>query len=434
VNRKLPQAVVRYLSFAVEHANAYELRGFKTRDWQNAYMWLDNAGLTLYLLRRLQDLDATGILPPPVLSRFQRNHSNNRLRVEEVREETAKINRALECEGVKYAVVKGVSLVPQYCPDASLRAQCDLDYLVDRNSLAAARQSLHTCGYEARAITEVQFNFGKPLQRVPSRFDDPYNRLTDPMVELHISMWDQKTHRVPLNELEFSPKITTMHQWNGLCFPALPDVDAFLLQMLHVFQHLLACWVKPSWLLEIGHFLKVRQADVPFWKRVVIRLQSAPQAAEFSAITLALAEKVFAAPIPPTLEVLRQSLRPTAKLWLETYCRTWVLGDRPLHESSMFPDSKVSLFLHREYLPDIHIRSKVMKRYLLPLNKPSRIAVAVKNKPSSIVKAKWLQWVFVGHRLSFHVRSGLRYLWESRRWQRLSHRIVEGPKAISPDS
>jgi hypothetical protein len=188
VNRKLPQAVVRYLSLADERSNADKLCGFKARDWQNAFMWLDNAGLTLYLLRRLQVLDATEILPPNVLARFERNLSDNRLRVEEVAKETARINQEFERKGVKYAIVKGLSLVPAYCPDAYLRTQCDLDYLVDQQSLVSAQTSLKACGYEARGASEVQFNFGKPLRRVPSRFDDPYSSLTDPMVELHVSM------------------------------------------------------------------------------------------------------------------------------------------------------------------------------------------------------------------------------------------------------
>lgn len=432
MNRKLPKAVVRYLSLDRECADADELRRFKTRDWQNAFMWLDNAGLTLYLLRRLQALDATEILPPDVLARFEQNLSDNRLRVEEVAKETARINQEFERRSVKYAVVKGLSLVPAYCPDAYLRTQCDLDYLVDRQSLVSAQTSLKTYGYEARGASEVQFNFGKPLRRVPSRFDDPYSTLTDPMVELHVSMWDQKTHRVSLDELEFPLENVTTQQWNTLRFSTLSDEDAFLLQMLHVFQHLLACWVKPSWLLEIGHFLKVRQTDAPFWARVNNRWRNAPRAAEFSAITLVLAEQVFGAPIPPMLEGLRQTLRPEAGLWLRTYSRTWALGDRPLHESSLFPDSKLSLLLHREYLPDLRIRRKVMQRYLLPLNKPSTIAVPVKNKPSTLVQATWRQWAFVAHRLSFHVRSGLRYLWESRRWQRLNRQASLQPKAMLP--
>ena len=135
-----------------------------------------------------------------------------------------------------------------------------------------------------------------------------------------------------------------IQEWGGLQFPVLADQDALLLQVLHVFQHLLSYWVKPSWLLEIGRFMERRRHDSIFWSKFAQRLEGQPQYAEFATITLELAAKMFAVPLPEAVQRWKGCLRRSARLWLDNYGKEWVLSERPPHRSRVFPNSKLSLF------------------------------------------------------------------------------------------
>jgi hypothetical protein len=429
VNRALAEAVVSCLRVSGQDRDFHALSRFSTRDWRRTYHWLDNAGLTLYLLQRLKHLDTLRVLPAEVLARLERNLTDNRTRVDQLIVETGRLSARFEREGVRHAVIKGLSLAPEFCPDPYLRSQCDVDFLVDRQSLAPAQRVLEECGYGATNSSEVQFSYERPLQRVPSKLDDPYNVRTAPTVELHLAMWDNGTHQVPFMEPEFSLNGLKVQKLGEVSFPALHDEDVFVLQVLHVFQHLLACWVKMSWLFEISYFLERRWTDSIFWSRLDERIRFVPRLTEFSAIVLGLATQVFSPHIPDGAKAWGRSLSPAAMTWLNNYGRSWAFGDRPLHESTLFPDAKVSLFLHREYLPDPEIRRSVMRRYLLPYSRPSTIARPLKNKPATRLPAYWRQGTFVLQRLMFHLGSGLRYLWELPRWRglnRMTSRLSDG--------
>ena len=55
-------------------------------------------------------------------------------------------------------------------------------------------------------------------------------------------------------------------------FPALPEEDAFLLQVIHAFNHVLTGGVRMAWLYEIGYFLSQRSTDELLWQRVERRI------------------------------------------------------------------------------------------------------------------------------------------------------------------
>src|SRR5207237_737478 len=74
-------------------------------------------------------------------------------------------------------------------------------------------------------------------------------------VELHLAFWYSDAHGVVLAEPEFSVDHGRTHQWQGSDFRALSEEDAFLLQVIHAFNHVLTGWVQMSWLYEIGYFL-----------------------------------------------------------------------------------------------------------------------------------------------------------------------------------
>ena len=228
VNRNLAQAIVGSLQLSGAPYDFGQLAKFSTRDWERCLGWLDRSGLTLYLLQQLRDRGATEVLPARVLARFEQNLSDNKCRVQRVLAETGSINAKFESAGVQYVVVKGMSLWPEFCSDPCLRTQTDIDYLIAGQSLAAAKNALAESGYEARGSSQVQFEYELPLQRVPSPYDSPYKPQTTPTVELHLGVWEDVRHRVPLQEPSFALDNPRMKEWSGLRFPVSERARRFL--------------------------------------------------------------------------------------------------------------------------------------------------------------------------------------------------------------
>lgn len=433
MNRALAEAIVRCLSLSGETYDVNVLRKFRLHHWQRTFHWLDGSGLTLYLLERLKSIGATELLPAPVLARFEKNLADNRRRVNYLADEFGSLNERFLREGLNYAVIKGFSLVPMYCPDAVLRAPSDLDYLVDKLSLPVAQRVLEETGYRLQRFSDIEFKFGRPSTRIATVFDDPYSRETGPLVELHLAFWNRKVNRVPLSEPEFRLDQTIDHDWEGLRFPALKDEDAFVLQILHIFQHTVEGWIKLGWLLEIGCFLQAQLSDVQFWARVDARMREVPCLAEFAAVVMGLAERAFAAPMPPIAKKWAQRLRLPARLWLENYGRRWAFAEHPYDSLSVFSAAKLALFLHREFIPDPNVRKEITQQRLFPWKRPEQIAVPVDNTAGSVLTARRLQRTFVLQRVIFHLGSSSRYLLEMPRWRKLN-RLSGSYKLQQPDT
>src|SRR5262249_24229473 len=132
---------VRFLSFSGEANDSLRvLARLSDRDWSRVRQWLDNSGLTLYFLQKLNDAGATDTLPKKVLSQLERDFASNRRRVAMLSRCFAAVNCSFDDAGIRYAVVKGFSLVPDFCASADLRYQGDFDYLIQVDSLPTVRQ------------------------------------------------------------------------------------------------------------------------------------------------------------------------------------------------------------------------------------------------------------------------------------------------------
>ena len=437
VKRKLAEAIVSSLQLSGTPYDFSQLARFSPRDWARCLGWLDRSGLTLYLLQQLRDCDATEVLPPPLLSRFEQNLADNKRRIQNVLAETGSINERFNRAGVQYVVVKGISLWPEFCSDPCLRTQTDIDYMIARKSISDARTVLAESGYETRGKSDVQFEYERPLLRVPSPYDSPFKAETTPTVELHIGIWEDVRHHVPLEEPAFDLDRPKTQEWDGLQFPVLKEQDAFLLQALHAFQHVLSYWVKLSWLLEIGQFIEKRREDSLFWNQFTRRLEEAPRLAEFLTIALQLTARTFSVPVPAVAQYWTRYVSPTARLWLKNYGPRWARGDRPPHRAKVFPDSKLSLFFQTEYIPDARTRKHFLRHQLMPWKVPGKQpSVAfrqVKRKPWTRVQARWVDSAYTVQRLSFHAAAGLRYLWELPSWRYLT-RISPGSRTTIKES
>lgn len=419
MKQELAHAVVALLQVSGHEGDVEELGKFALRDWQRTFQWLDDSGLALYLLRYLQNLGATEVLPAEVLARLQDNCIKNESRCAYIADSFAAVNELFQRAGVRFTVIKGLSLVPEYCPDAVLRAPSDLDYLVDPSALFLARRVLEGAGYRLQKSSDIELKFYKPSPRMPTVSDSPYSVGTEPLIEIHTGFWNRK-NSIPLAEPLFSLDEAIPHTWQGLHFQILNRRDAFLLQVLHIFHHIMDSWVKPSWLLELGNFLTGYSSDSDLWCQVEDRMNEIPYLSEFAAIVIELARILFSAPIPDRAQNWVCALRSNSRLWLDTYAEIFAFDDHPLSGDRFFATGKLSLFLQQEYISNPQMRTEMIRRRLFPWKRPDQVAFPGEQNGASMVAASELQLRWILARITFHIGSGLRYLWEVPRWRNLT--------------
>ena len=423
------ETIVQFLRFS---GDSYDqliatIERFSPRQWERVLQWLDDEGLAFYFLQKLKDVHAVSRIPGSIFGRLQENFASNQLRVEDMSRRFDVINRKFDDAGIRYAVVKGVSLVPEFCPYAPLRHQGDFDYLLDDESLPAARQVLLEAGYvPKKPLSSVEEIFVIPGGK-PSRSAEQYSARAPHAVELHTGIWDSALVGLPqIPRILFLDRAITRF-WNGLAFPALPEEDAFLLQVLHACGHLFTLWIRLSILFEIGYFLNRRAHDAGFWNRIEQRVGDSPILREFVVIVTALASNLFASPVPSLVHAWAGEIRSASRVWIEHYARRCVFSALPAYQFRMLPTSKLILFLQQQFREDALVGKSVVRRRLLPSTRLSLMAESIRQDPSLALKPSWWQSQrFVGRSI-FHLLAGLRYLLEVPRWRWLNRTKVPLP-------
>jgi len=420
VNRALAEAIVGCLSFSGQaEGDIGALKRGSEHEWEHVLSWLYDAGLALYLLQKLQDINATDVLPKPTLTRLEDNLTANRRRVAHMARQFDFLNQKFNDAGVRYAAVKGFSLVPQFCPDASLRHQGDFDYLIDNQSLPVARRVLEDAGYALDKHKTNELIFLMPSVGVPLPADEQFEAHAPHAVELRRAFWDSDFHSVLLVEPKFSVDNTRTHRWQELVFRTLPEEDAFLLQVMHAFNHILTGWIRMCWLYEIGYFLNQRSRDTLLWERIERRIGADPLLHEIVVVVTGLAAHFFKASLPPTSSRWEQELRPAIRIWIQNYAWAWVCAKNRVDQLGLFSAAKLVLLLHQQYLPDMRARRRLIRIRLLPWEQFRRRthSITTKSSTNSGGRGQRLKRMFI--RFVFHLTGGLRYLWEIPRWRRL---------------
>jgi hypothetical protein len=417
VRRSSAEDIVAFLSVSGDPSDCLDrLKTLSPRQWEGTLRWLDDSGLPFYFLQKLKHANASKALPASVVSRLEENLAANRQRVDDMAHRFGLLNQKFTDAGVRYAVLKGVSLVPEFCEDATLRHQGDFDYLVDDHSLLKAQQVLLETGYVAKpeVPSSKEFVFMMPGLGKRSRSAAQYSARAPHAVELHLDIWDSDQHSLPAMQGLFSVERAISHHWNGFAFPALADDDAFLLQILHACQHLFTYWIRTSCLLEIGHFLSHRGSDATLWNRIEQRVGDNLILREFVVVISELVSNLFGAPLPELVRVWGQAIRPAPRVWIESYARRWVFAELPVFDLRLFPTAKLTLFLHQQYRDACAPQSLVRNR-ILPF---SRISSSVRKTPSQILNLAW--WRRYLRRSLYHALAALRYVCEIPRWKWLN--------------
>lgn len=420
MKRTPAEDIVGFLSFSRDHRDRLNaIEKFTPRQWKCVLRWLDDAGLAFYFLQKLKDTNATDGVAPLPMSRLERNFAANQLRVDDMSRRFDSINKQFTDAGVHYTAIKGFSLVPQFCPYAPLRYQADLDYLVEEQSLPAACRVLIEAGYGSKDSRSSKESIFITPGGQPSRGDRQYSPQAPHAVEFHTEMWDSNMHKLqPIPNL-FSVAQAKLHCWNGFTFPGQTDEDAFLLQVLHACRHLFTQWIRVSCLYEIGYFLHRRASDTELWSGIEQRAGDSAVLREFVVIVTELAARLFAAPVPELVQSWAARIRPGPRTWIEHYGRDWALCRLPVYEFSLFPPSKLALFLYNEF-KSAPGAQEPKHQSESPSSRAPRIATSIQKDPSPVLNRRWWKRQHLIRRAIFYVLAELRYICEIPRWRWLN--------------
>jgi Uncharacterised nucleotidyltransferase len=422
VKRSLLETVVDFLGF---HANAARylpyIKQFSARQWKACLPWLHDSGLALYFIQKLNDHSALDSIPCAVAKGLQVNLRSNKERTDYLSAQLRSVNRAFDDSGVNYATVKGFSLVPEFCPDIALRPLGDLDYLVDRESLCAARKAILQQGYSGSRTTATESVFLSLRDGHLHKLEDQYSRQTPHQVELHLSLWDPNEHGVVLAEPVFSVKKVQSRFLPGLSFHALSWEEIFLLQAIHAFHHILGGWMRMSWIYEIGYFLNTRKDDNVFWTNIADQVGNDATLREVVAVVGALSALFFAAPLPPPISAWIRGMRSAVKLWIDNFASPWMFGRNHPGGFDLLSPAKLVLFLQQQYLPAG--RNFVPSR-LVGEKGLSRMLKEIRSTPATLLNSDWCRHQLITRKMAFHVGANIRYVWEARRWRRLTSAVA----------
>jgi Uncharacterised nucleotidyltransferase len=404
MNRGLPEAVIATFREEERGAHRERLGRFTVRDWRRHIHWLDTSGLALYFLNRITTLGLEKSVPVTVLGELQQRYTDNQLRTRDLFDEFALINKKFQMAGLRYVNLKGFSLVPEYCPDPSLRYQLDLDFLMSPSDAPRCCEILRGFGYVAYRPDDSVLEFRAGMEQVPS-IRDLYKPKPRRSVEVHFSI----SLREPASALLARSR---MHSMNGLGFPALSEADLLLAHTLHLFKHLKGEWVRVSWLLEFQTFVAAHRDHSTFWREVHALATRVPEGVLGLGVVTWFATRAFGGFAPPELtEWTVNALPQPVRLWLERYARTVLLTD--------FPGTKLYLLLRSELSSGLNSRRMVTRGKLLPLHRPPQVAYVAGGSIGSKVRVLVDQLRFVLFRLRFHIVESSRYLFEAQRWKRV---------------
>lgn len=396
-----------------------EFTQFTGSTWERTLQWLDDSGLAFYFLKRIQNSHSADAVPSWVIAHLERNYASNQLRVREMSRRFNSLNQQFHHAGVHYAAVKGFSLVPDFCPDASLRYQGDFDYLVDEASLSTAAQALRDAGYLPKpSPSREEFIFMLPGS-ASVRSSAQYSPEASYAVELHLDLWDGHYHGVDLPRGLLSTDGACTRNWNGCNFYGLSDDEAFLGQVLHACHHMFTEWIRMSCFLEIAFFLNRRAQDEALWNRVSRRVGDNLRLREFVVIVSEISARLFAAPLPSLVKEWRSHVRTGPGIWITNYSTEWAFCEFPPYHFRALPAAKLVRFLHREFkAPEVSQQkaSSIPTETSEPRSRLSRIARTLINNPSRALDRAWWKRQMLFRRTLFHSLAWLRYLGEIPRW------------------
>ena len=420
----LKSLVMSALSFDPDLSRLHTVRNASDTQHRRLLRWLDQSGLALYFLNRLQQLNAADQLPSTLRHELEMRLAANRERSADMFDEFRRVANSFTDAGVTFCAIKGLSLVPEFCPAQHLRHQTDFDFLVSPNSVTQATRVLESQGYvqqEIRPSGEVTFS---TLQtHVPSAADDIYARPRHREIDVLPSL-QMDFHGASITTRMDQLAHVRSKRIEDLSFPVLAADDMFSLQVLHAFSHFLGSWVRLSWLLEIASFLDAHHHDDLLWHSVIERQQGVGPVSDTSlnrnafGLILSLTQEIFPSsrPLPsPIHNWCIQPLPIPIQVWIRHSGRRFALAD--------LDGSKLSLFVYREFVAtETRAERRACNRYLLrrifPVGRRSCIGKVSIASSRAKIRANVYQRLHSMRRALFHLCELVSFPVEAIRWKR----------------
>jgi len=399
-------AVLRSLRAKPDFSELAVFHKLAPRARRDLLAWLDQSGLSLYLLDQIERHGQSTRVPEDLRSALGERAASNLRRSQDMWSEFVKVTEAFAAHGVRAATMKGFSLGPDYCRSSALRHQTDFDFLVDPGSVLAAAAALRACGYVARTLsTTGESYFTTPSDHTPRARDDIFGLQRHRQVDLHVGIWDP----VPYFDLATPSDCLAraverpVSDRKLLC---LAGEDLFLLEVCHLFKHMLRSWIRASWLFEVARFLSSRQ-DPQFWHRVIERAGDSAAWRRASALVLLTVEEVFQAEVPGSLRCwFAPAVTDRLCAWVRQCGTEWVAADRP--------GSLANLLVAGEFARD---RSSY-RGYLLSRLRPARAQLSIGELRKPGLEARLAGAGYLAHRARKHLVELARLPVTWARWKR----------------
>jgi hypothetical protein len=406
----LKSLAVAVLRPAPDFSGLPRLRDCREAELRRLLRWLDQSGLALYLFSQLQRYGALDALPAEFRQALERRLSANRERTADMLVEFGRLVESFRNRGVRFCALKGFTLTPDFCPDAHLRHQADLDFLVQPESMEDAKQALLLCGYapeETRSTGEV--TFATPLRHIPSAADDIYARPRHREVDLLLSL-RQDEHGASIDGPSDCLSRAQNKTLQNVSFPSLSTDDMFYLQVMHAFKHLLGSWIRVSWLVEIGYFIDLHHQDADLWRSVAARAGQEKAAQDAFGLIISLTKTLFPRPIPRCLdEWCLQPLSSRVETWVRRFGLEWATSD--------LDGAKLTLFVHREFIQDPHCWNSYVLRRIFPIGRHASLGRVSTAARGARIKASTSQWLHSLRRAIFHARELVTLPVDAIRWK-----------------
>ncbi|HEY3703885.1 MAG TPA: SLBB domain-containing protein [Terracidiphilus sp.] len=394
---QLKRAIIATFAQPVEEVFRL-LDGHDERDWQAVMWWLDVSGLALYLLERVRTAHAEAVVPPSVLTSLEDRLGHNTDRTWSLLREAAILCKWLQEAEVPYALLKGVTLVPDSVPNPALRSQTDLDFLVARQSIPIARHFISRLGYHLHANTGSTLEFRAGICGRPDVMKI-YSVHSQRALELHVAEGALDTlARRQVREIE------------GVPIASLSPADILVQQAAHVLKHLCGEHTRIAWILEFRNHVQARQADLAFWREVEGNAAKAPNGNVAMGVALWLSSRFFG-PIQANLTERwsEQNLPQRVRLWLVRF------ADRVLLSDSV--GNKYYGLLRNQLAVASHEIS--MRTILFPSCLPALITKPQANESlRSRARRYTIEASYFWRRLRFHLIEGIVFGIEFVRWRR----------------
>jgi hypothetical protein len=409
-NLRHKRAVLSALKFVPDYTQLEVFCKLGEADSTKLLRWLDQSGLALYLLSRLCEESVETRLPRNLLDALEKRLQLNRAATGKWLRDFELISESLQKGKIRWVALKGLTLVPQYCPHLEVRHQADIDLWVERRDLDGILSRLAGCGFLPRgSATESQMSLMGPGDERAFLNESIYKPGRPRMLELHFSLLeDALPFQVAYPSGQWERAVE--RRFGGIAFSSLAPADMFIFQVYHAFTHLVSYWTRLSWLYEIGRFLDANHDCESLWRDVCASIGENVVLREGVGLVIDLVSQLFSPRVSPVLAGYCVSNLPAEVfLWNRHFAERLALSD-PMGD-------KAALLIQRHFIQDRAFWLKHFLQRLFPMRSKHYFSKICGKTVVPTMADRRNQLDFLLQKLRFHGKFLFVYPLYLLRWQ-----------------